>query len=96
MCVNCEMCVRACVCVCVQLSYPNQDEGKSDLEVGGGVNDYAVTAAVNPSDRLGGMNTCDHRRAREHVGKPQNMHTHMQGTKIVAVNRRIAFPQQIC
>ena len=68
-------CVCVCVCVCVQLSYPNQNEGNV-RSGGGGVNDYAVTAAVNPSDRLGGMNTCDHRRAREHIGKPQNMHTH--------------------
>lgn len=30
--------------------------------------DYTGTAAVNPSDRLGGMNTCDQCRAREHVG----------------------------
>lgn len=45
----------------------------SDL---GGVNDYVVTAAVNPSDRLGGMNTCDHRRARSHGNRETTEHAH--------------------
>ncbi len=69
--VNCKMCVCSChirIRMCVM----------SDL---GGINDYAVTATVNPSDRLGGMNTCDHHRARNHVRKPGNIHTHAQPEK---------------
>lgn len=31
------------------------------------VDDYAVTAAGNLSDKLGGMNTCDRHSARENV-----------------------------
>ena len=70
--VNCEMCECGCVCVfschirirmCVM----------SDVV---GVTDYAVTAAVNPSNRLGGMNTCDRHRARERVQRPhRDTHT---------------------
>jgi len=39
------------------------------------VDDYAVTAAVNPSDKPGGMNTCDHYGARQHFGN-HITHTH--------------------
>lgn len=34
-------------------------------QICGCVNDYGLTAAVNPSDGLGGMNTCDQHKARE-------------------------------
>lgn len=72
-CVNCEMrsSVHMCVCSChirIRICV------MSDVV---GVNDYAVTAAVNLSDRLGGMNTCDRHRARRHVRKTHGKHTNM-------------------
>lgn len=52
----------------------------SNLWGGGGwgwVTNYVLTPAVNPLDGLGGMNTCDHHRAREHVRKPHNVYVCM-------------------
>lgn len=77
MCVNCEM------SVCAAVIYPN-------LNV---CNVRLVTAAVNPSDRLGGMNTCDHRRAREHVRKPQSVVK--ENTKRVVFNSLVPFSLRI-
>lgn len=71
-CVTCEVCV--CVCVCSCLIWIRTCV-MSDLW---GDNDYAVTAAVNPLGRLGGMNTCDQHRATEHVRKPHNTHRYAQ------------------
>lgn len=72
------VCVHVCVCasgchirirMCVM----------SDVV---GVDDYAVTAAVNPSDKLGGMNTCDHLRARQHFREPHNVYTHIHDIQV--------------
>lgn len=46
-----------------------------------GVDDYAVTPAVNPSDKLGGMNTCDHLRARQHFREPRHVYTRIHNVQ---------------
>lgn len=46
-----------------------------------GVDDYVVTPAVNPSDKLGGMNTCDHLRARQHFREPHNVYTQIHNVQ---------------
>lgn len=54
-----------------------------------------VTAAVNPSDTLGGMNTCDRHRARVRVGKLHNMHARRPLPEIVLLTSLIPFSQVI-
>lgn len=66
--VNGKMCVFHCVCLCVRASGCHIRIRMCVMSDVVGVDDYAVTPAVNPSDKLGGMNTCDHLRARQHLG----------------------------
>lgn len=69
---NSEKCVSSTVsvsvCVCARASGCHIRIRMCVMSDVVGVGDYAVTPAVNPSDKLGGMNTCDHLRARQHLG----------------------------
>lgn len=65
-----NVCLPLCLslCVCVRASGCHIRIRMCVMSDVVGVGDYAVTPAVNPSDKLGGMNTCDHLRARQHLG----------------------------